>query len=113
MRAKVLLIWNRVMSLLPSKLPQSDSEVHEWCESVLQLATLPVNDSFKHALCAELQHLPNRVTYRSKQYFISTLKRGILAQAAFNVMSEINLRARAAQKAANEKAEQAASETLA
>lgn len=73
-----------VMALFPSALPQSDAGFANWAAEVLDIAGLPVNDSFVSALGTQILHLKPTVAYKAKVYFILSLKKSIANQCAFN-----------------------------
>lgn len=71
---------------VPTSLPQSDSEFVTWAEDILDLAHLPVNDSFVSSIGTAVLHLGPTVAFKPKLYFILYLRKAVASQSAFNFL---------------------------
>lgn len=106
MKNKVLKLIRRFLALFPSKLPIGMTEFYRWADDVIDLSGLPHNDSTVFSLATMILHLKATEAYKSKQYFILTIKKGAANQIAAGVMQELKDKQLA--KAAEENAAKAA-----
>lgn len=83
-------------SYLPKQLPQTGAQMESFLVDVMELAGVPDNDSFRQAVASELMNLRGLINKRSKQYFVKVIKQRITNQLAYNIISIINEREKAA-----------------
>jgi len=69
-------------------LPQTDSELKQLVQEVLELGGFPENDSFSHAVASQIMHMDSQASDCRARNFIVTLKRSIANQVAFNMIEE-------------------------
>lgn len=79
-------LGQQIASLVPTPLPQSDAAFVVWAETILDLAGLPVNDSFMSAIGTAVLHLGPTTAYKPKLYFVLNLKKAVANQSAFNFL---------------------------
>lgn len=99
MKQKVKCIVKTVASHIPTNLPQNEAAFQVWMSEVLELASLPENDSFANALATQVLHLGPTVSAKPKAYFVSGLKGAVARQCAYNVIEDIRQREKAAREA--------------
>ncbi len=90
---RVLKRLNRVLSLLksliPSMLPTTGDALDTFCADVIALGGWPDNDSFRHAIAAQLQHLGPETIMKPKIYFVRITQASIVKQNAYALMVEL------------------------
>ena len=96
---KVANVVKKLKSYVPETVPRTEAGLTAWIDEVLELASVPVNNSTRHAIAAQLMHMPERKTTSSKHYFVKTLQRAIINQCAFNVMEDFKAQDKAAREA--------------
>lgn len=89
---KVISVAKQLASFIPQPLPQSEAAVAQFAEEVLTLGNLPSNDSFLRAICSALMHLSQSSSFVSKRSVLQGLRRSILNQCAYNLISDIKKR---------------------
>lgn len=87
-------------------LPRGRKEFDAWSDEIIALAGAPNNDSTKFALATMIMHLQPTEAFKSKDYFVDSLLKGISNEVAYAVMHELKEK----QKAAIEAEKQAALE---
>lgn len=93
------ILWLRLLSYLPSKLPQGVTELEVWSKSIITAYNMPDNDSVKFALCTAIMHLDSTAAYKPKSYFGKLLIKGAASQVAASVFQELKLKQQEAIKA--------------
>ena len=101
------LFLKRLLSYLPSKLPQGMAHFDEWAEDIIKTYGMPNNPSIKFALAGQILHLPATAAYKAKAYFGHTLIKGAASQVALGVMEDLKAK-QAVQVKAEQEAEAAA-----
>ncbi len=94
---------NLILSYFPSKLPVGAAQFHSFADSIIKLAgPFADEDSMKWAIANNIIHLPSTTAYKSKQYFVRTLRKAAANQVASFIFQDIKLKQqeRAAQEAA-------------
>ncbi len=81
---------NRVLkSLIPTLLPTTAEALDAFCADVIALGGWPDNDSFRHAIAAQLQHLGPETIMKPKIYFVRITQASIVKQNAYSLMVEL------------------------
>lgn len=102
---KVKNILNKVIFLLPSRLPSGMKEFESWASSIIQTYNFPDNDSTRFALATMILHLESVAkielnllivkiliptsAFKSKQYFAQTVLKSMSNQVAAGVMQDL------------------------
>lgn len=86
---KIKFLLRQIRARFKSNLPRNEVEHAAWAGDILELAGLPDNDSFRHALASMVLHLNAGVIRVPKYHFIKELVRSIANQAAYNIMMDL------------------------
>lgn len=89
LRTKARLMLKIAGSFIPQGLPQSEGAVMQFAEDVIEIGGLPKNDSFLRAICSALMHLSQESSVVSKRRVLLGLRRSILNQSAYNIISDL------------------------
>lgn len=102
MRQKLKKLALAILGLFPSKLPTGVTEFNEWADSIAAAYTLPTQDmdSTKFTLASIMMHLGSTSAYKSKFYFVLTMKAAAAKQVAGSVFYDIKQKHKAAQEEA-------------
>src|ERR1700677_1754501 len=92
----------RLLSHLPSKLPQGMTEFETWSNSILSAYEMPNNDSTKFALAAAIFHVDSTAAYKPKAYFGRILLKGAASQVAGQVIQDLKAKQAAEIEAAKQ-----------
>ncbi len=76
-------------SLIPTLLPTTAKALDIFCADVIALGGWPDNDSFRHAIAAQLQHLGPETIMKPKIYFVRITQASIVKQNAYALMVEL------------------------
>jgi hypothetical protein len=86
---KIKKIINRLLAFVPTPLPVGKAEFDIWVESILDMSTVPKNDSTAFALATMVLHLPPTANYKAKEYFLRHLHKSAANQVAAALMQEL------------------------
>lgn len=100
LKIRLKQLRNYIRSLLPARLPQTDSAVKALAEDICSIGSFPSNDSMIQAIATQVMHAPQDASYVCKRHFIVAIRRAIANQAAYNVLAEIKERHKNAQQEA-------------
>lgn len=84
---KTFAAW--VVSWFPTPLPNSVKTHEDWSGSILKIGGYPDNDSFRNTVATMLLHLNTDTHFKSKQYFIRSIRRAIVNEVAWGVTAMI------------------------
>lgn len=100
----------QIRAFFPSRLPVGMQEFDTWSDSFSEIYNLPTDnkDSIKFTLASIIMHLGGQDAYKSKFYFLLTVRSGAAKQIAGSVFYDIKKKAQEAEKAANDAAKQTA-----
>lgn len=88
MRSKFKKVIQTIKAFVPRRLPETPAAHWAWATAIIEIGSLPDNDSFRHAIATQVLHLPPNVMRKSQMYFVSTLRRSIANQTAFQIVQE-------------------------
>ena len=60
-----------------------------WTDSIITLAGFPVNPSFRQATLTMILHLGPTIAYKSKFYFVLSLRKAAANQIAYELVQSI------------------------
>lgn len=86
---KLRRVLKILKSLFPSLLPVTGQALDAFCADVIELGGWPDNDSFRHAIAAQLQHLGPETIMKPKIYFVRITRASIVKQNAYALMAEL------------------------
>lgn len=110
MNDKLKKVLNFIRGLFPSRLPQGLTEFNAWAQSIMDTYALPTLevDSIRYILATVVMQLGAQTAYKSKMYFVLTLKAAAAKQVAGSVFYDIKTK----QQEQQVKAQQAAATAL-
>lgn len=91
---KLKLYYNKFRGLFPSALPTGMTEFKEWADSLIETYPLPTSDrdSLVFGLAAMIMRLGPLEAYKSKYWFVLSLRAAISKQIAGANFQEIKIR---------------------
>lgn len=88
LKTRLNQILTILLAYLPRRLPELADQYAKWEAQICEVGGFPCNDSFRHAIATQVLHLPPHVHFRSQMYFVNNLRRSMVNQTAFGVISE-------------------------
>ena len=104
MKALLSKISTLIQLIIPRRLPKTDAEMTSFVQLICDLGGFPLNDSMIQSVAVMLQHLAPLKTFATPLFFVLSLHKAMINQAAFNAIQDVRQRA----KEASEKAKQEA-----
>ena len=98
---KIKRFIRQVRGLFPQSLPTGIDEFNSWATDIAATYQLPTEnlDSIRYTLATIIMHLGQTAAYKSKWYFVLTLRSGAAKQIAGGIFYEIKTKQQAAQAA--------------
>lgn len=98
---KIVKVYKKIRGLLPSALPTGATAFNAWADDIQDTYWLPTSDtdSVRYTLATIIMHLNQSSAFKSKWYFVQTLRASAAKQVAGNAFYEIKTRQQAAQAA--------------
>ena len=93
--SRLSAILTFVASHVKTDLPQTGDALDIWSDSVMGLAGLTPNDTYRAFIAQAMLHLDARKRRISKQDMVGALKRSIASQVAYNKGMELKAKAAA------------------
>lgn len=100
---KVKRFFRQLRGLFPEPVPTGMAQFNNWADSLVDTYWLPTadQDSIRFALASMIMHLGPSAAYKSKRYFVVTLRAAAAKQVAGAVFYEIKEKQKAAAATAN------------
>jgi hypothetical protein len=93
---RIKLTLNRLLSLIPTKLPVGLTEFNAWADSIIELGGQYADqDSLRFAIASMVIHLPAGTGSISKNHFVKGLRKSAANQVASQVFQDIKAKQQA------------------
>lgn len=87
---KIKIILKKIRAFFPSALPTTMDELNAYTEEVLEVWGISTQDSYRHAIATMIMHLGPTTAYKSKIYFVLSVKKAMANQLAHAKIKELN-----------------------
>jgi hypothetical protein len=102
------LLFKRLLSYFPSKLPVGMTELHKFSDDIIELSGAYADiDSMKYAISTMIIHADSKFGALAKNYFVVRLRKVAANQVASQLFTDIKTKQQEAQKAAEQAIKQA------
>ena len=78
-----------VAALFPTPIPTLPGPMVAWVDDIIELAGFPVNNSMRQAVLTMIMHLGPTVSFKSRAYFVLSLRKAASNQTAYNFIQSI------------------------
>lgn len=98
---KLKMIWKRILSYFPTKLPVGMTEFEAWAAEIMELSGKFADEtSLKFAIATMVLHAESKYGSLPKNYFVVRLRKTAANQVAGQIFTDIKAKQEEAKKAA-------------